>query len=55
MDFIDILVIASFTLVCVLFVGVLGYAIFSPISTKSIRKLKKELDVNLDEDKLIRF
>ena len=45
MGFINILVISSFALVCVLFVGVLGYAIFSPVTAESIRKLKKELEI----------
>ena len=49
MGFINILVIVTFALVCVLFVGVLGgvlgYAIFSPVTAESIRKLKKELEI----------
>ncbi len=55
MSFADILIIVVAVLIGGLFVGGLGYAAFSPISTKSIRELKKELNVNLDEDKLIRF
>ena len=55
MSFADILIIAITILIGGLYVGGMGYIIFSPISTKSIRELKKKLHVNLDEDKLIRF
>ena len=43
MSFADILIIVVAVLIGGLYVGVLGYAIFSPVTAESIRKLKKEL------------
>ena len=45
MSFADILIIAITILIGGLFVGVLGYAIFAPVTAESIRKLKKELEI----------
>ena len=45
MSFADILIIVVAVLIGGLFVGVLGYAIFSPVTAESIRKLKKELEI----------